>query len=135
MTKKLISLICILTIFLVGCGKLENQDIEDYAATFCQTTSHSIWEDNKTFLLSRADESLHDKLIQWFKYSNYSDKMQVNVKSHISDIKDGTGFSMLLLECSNNDLNYWVSLELIYYNNKVIDFNYKSIDEMRNGLN
>ncbi len=132
--KKLISiLVCLVLAFtLASCSATVDADTAArYAQTFCQTTSARMWSANKSFLLKNVSEELEPRLEAWFDGSNYSDKMRVSVKSQHSDIVNGTGDTILLISCSNDNLSYWVVMTLSYSKNVLIDFTYKSIDQMQ----
>ncbi len=133
MKKYFSMIICILlSLSLVGCSvKVDADSAARYAQTFCQTTSERMWLTNKSYLLKNVSEELEPVLEAWFNGSNYSDKMRVSIKSQHTDIVNGTGTAMMLISCSNDNLSYWVVMTLTYSKNVLVDFTYKSIDQMQ----
>lgn len=131
MLKRIALALCALTcLTLVGCAKVDSNYAIEYAQAFCQTTSDKMWQSNKSYLTKNVSDDVKERLETWFEGSNYSDGLRVSVKSATSTIIEGTGESMILLSCSSDYLSYWVVMTLEYQNNILVDFTYKSIDQM-----
>lgn len=131
MFKKISLFLCAFAcLALTGCTRVDSNYAIEYAQAFCQTTSDKVWKANKSYLTKHVSEEVADRLEYWFDGSNYSDGLHVSVKSSTSTIQNGTGESMILLSCSSDYLSYWVVMTLTYDNNVLVDFSYKSIDQM-----
>lgn len=131
MLKRIALALCALTcLAFVGCAKVDSNYAIEYAQAFCQTTSDKVWQANKSYLTKNVSDEIETRLTDWFEGSNYSDGLRVSVKSSTSTIVDGTGTSMILLSCSSDYLSYWVVMTLEFQNNTLVDFTYKSIDQM-----
>ena len=131
MLKRIALALCALTcLTFVSCAKVDSNYAIEYAQAFCQTTSDKVWQANKSYLTKNVSDEIETRLTDWFEGSNYSDGLRVSVKSSTSTIVDGTGTSMILLSCSSDYLSYWVVMTLEFQNNTLVDFTYKSIDQM-----